>query len=338
MIDTLYASTAIFGGLVGLIISSNIFIDGCASLSRLLGMSTTMIGLTVVAFGTSAPEIVVSIESARDGVPGLAIGNAIGSNIANIGLVLGITAIITSMKTNNNLLVINIINPIYKSRLGQAIWLLIVTFVAAFLLSNQILSTLDSIILILLAILISIITMRDAKSDSNIIDNIETNFNLSKISTAQAVSYFLVGLALLIVSANILINGAVSLARQFNVDEMIIGLTLIALGTSLPELAACISSVLKGYHGIALGNIIGSNILNLLTVMAIPGLFSPVIFEKTIVSRDIPVLIFLTIALIIFIYSISSNDQKKQGINFSRLLGLCFLSIYAFYNILIFVN
>ena len=132
MIDTFYALIAIFGGLIGLIFSSNFFIDGCASLSRLLGMSTTMIGLTVVAFGTSAPEIIVSIESARDGVPGLAIGNAIGSNIANIGLVLGITAIITNMKASNNLLAINIINPIYKSRLGQGIWLLIVTFISAF--------------------------------------------------------------------------------------------------------------------------------------------------------------------------------------------------------------
>ena len=338
MIDTFYALIAVFGGLIGLIFSSNFFIDGCASLSRLLGMSTTMIGLTVVAFATSAPEIIVSIESARDGVPGLAIGNAIGSNIANIGLVLGITAIITNMKANNNLLAINIINPIYKSRLGQGIWLLLVTFISAFLLSNQILSPLDSIILILLAFLISIIIIRDGKHDPEIINNVEKNFNFPKLSVAKAVTYFLIGLALLIVSANILINGAVTLARQFNVDEMIIGLTLIAIGTSLPELAACISSVLKGYHGMALGNIIGSNILNLLTVMAVPGLFTSVIFHKTIITRDIPILIFLTIGLIIFIHSISSNKQIKKGVNISRLFGLCFLSVYAFYYFLIFIN
>ena len=337
MIDPFYALLTLFGGLAGLIVSSNFFVDGCASLSRSLGMSTTMIGLTVVAFGTSAPEIIVSIEAARDSVPSLAIGNAIGSNIANIGLVLGLTAIITDIKTNNNLLAVNIINPIYKSRFGHGIWLVFVTFVAVLFLSNQVLSLIESITLILMTFLITIIFIKDAKYNIPIND-LEINIEIPKLSISIAIIYFLVGLILLVLSANILINGAVSLARFFQVDEMIIGLTIIALGTSLPELAACLSSVLKGYHGLALGNIIGSNILNLLTVMAIPGLLTEVILDSSIISRDIPVLIILTLALIAYIYSMNIDTKTRFKIHISRLAGLFFLGIYVLYYLLIFIK
>ena len=337
MIDPFIALLTLFGGLIGLIFSSNFFVDGCASLSRSLGMSTSMIGLTIVAFGTSSPEIIVSIEAAMDGIPGLAIGNAIGSNIANIGLVLGLTAIIFNIKTKNNLLTIDVIKPIYKSRFGLGIWLLIVTFIAALFLSNQVLSKFESIVLIFISILISIIVIKDAKNNLNLVA-IDENLKIPKFSTIRGIIYALFGLIVLIISAKIMINGAESLAKYFQVDEIIIGLTIVALGTSLPELAACITSVSKGYYGLALGNIIGSNILNLLVVMAIPSLISPVILESTIVSREIPTLISLTLMLITFIYLIKLDIKTKLKINFGRLLGLFFLGIYAFYYFLIFSN
>lgn len=263
----------IISGILLLVWSADKFTDGSAALARNLGISPLIIGLTIVAIGSSAPEMVVSFNAAIDGTPRLAIGNAIGSNIANIGLVLGITALIAPLTVNSSLIKREI--PI----------LFAVMCLALILMLDNALSFIDGIILIIaLLVYLGWLTRVAIVSRNNqdtmlkeIVDEIP-----DQMSNGKAVFWIIVGLAVLQVSAKMLVLASTTIAMFHLISPYIIGATIVAVGTSLPELAACISGAMKGEDELAIGNIIGSNIFNLLAVMGIPALIGiPLVFEAS---------------------------------------------------------
>lgn len=275
-------------GLIILVWSADRFVAGAAATAKNLGMSPLLIGLTIVSFGTSAPEILVSLMASLDQAGSLAIGNALGSNIANIGLVLGITALIAPLPVKSGIL---------KKELPL---LLAVTVLAGLLLYDLTLSLGDGLILIaaLIGCLYLFYRFQQASPDDDPL--LEESDALPPMSTGKALFWLFVGLALLIASSRLLVWGAVQIATLLGVSELIIGLTIVAIGTSLPELAASVASALKKHHDIALGNVVGSNIFNLAAVMALPGFISPVTLEPLAFSRDYVMMLLITLALIGF--------------------------------------
>jgi len=309
----LAASIAILVGLVVLVWSADRFVLGAASTARHLGMSPLMIGMTIVSLGTSAPEIFVSATASLDGSGTLAIGNAIGSNITNIGLVLGITALIAPLPIQGRMLKKEI--PI----------LLLVTVIAGLTLQDLDISLMDSIIM-LICLVITLFWLFNESSEQEIGGlGEEEAEEIESMSNAKAAFWLVVGLLALMISAKILVWGAVEVARYFGVSELIIGLTIVAIGTSLPELAASVASALKGHHDIAIGNVVGSNIFNLLAVMPIPGLVATTVVEPSVLTRDYGTMLGLTLLLIAFIYSF-----RKQG-RVGRSAGSILLLSYAGY-------
>lgn len=302
---------AIVIGLLVLVWSADKLVYGAAALALNFGMSTLMIGLTIVALGTSAPEILVSIISSVSGSPNLAIGNALGSNIANIGLVLGCTCLICALPTRTRI------------RTKELPILLIVTAGAIGLLYNQTFGLWDGIILLAALAVFMIWLILDGKNDDNTIDPEEEI--QPDLPPKKAMAWFVLGLLFLLGSSRLLVWGATEIAVQLGIDEVIIGLTVVAIGTSLPELAASIASALKRHHDIAIGNIIGSNILNLLAVLPFPGLISPSHIGKEVFWRDGITVLGLTGLLALFIYA--SGKKGKLG----HLHGISFLSIYCGY-------
>ncbi|MEE3240019.1 MAG: calcium/sodium antiporter [Pseudomonadota bacterium] len=321
---SIFAMTTLIIGFTGLVWSANIFVSGSASLAKHLGMTPTLIGLTVVAFGTSAPEMFVSAEAALDGVPNLAIGNAIGSNIANIGLVLGVTAIIAAIPINTRLMRLEI--PL----------LLVATFLAIFFLWDLYLSVLEGVGLLTAAILATLALIWDARGAKSISSSeLAERAIPPELNYLKAIIYVALGLLALLGFADLLVWSAKSIAEHFGVSPMIIGLTIVALGTSLPELAASIASALKGHHDIAIGNIIGSNLLNILAVMAIPGILSPSSLTAMTVNRDLFVMVLLTFALVAIV-GLASLRQKSVTPSLGRPIGLLLLLSYGFYYTFIF--
>ena len=321
---SILAMTTLIIGFTGLVWSANVFVSGSASLAKHLGMTPVLIGLTVVAFGTSAPEMFVSAEAALDGVPNLAIGNAIGSNIANIGLVLGVTAIIAAIPINTRLMRLEI--PL----------LLIATFLSVFFLWDLYLSVLEGIGLLTAALLATLVLIWDARRAKPISSSeLAERAIPPELNHLKAIIYVAMGLLALLGFADLLVWSAKTLAEHFGVSPMIIGLTIVAVGTSLPELAASIASALKGHHDIAIGNIIGSNLLNILAVMAIPGILSPSSLTAMTVKRDLFVMVLLTLALVAIV-GLASLRQKSETPSLGRPVGLLLLLSYGFYYTMIF--
>lgn len=309
--------TAILAGLVLLVWSADRFVMGAAATAKNSGMSPMLIGMTIVAFGTSAPEILVSLMAALNNAGSLAIGNAIGSNIANIALVLGITALIAPL-------------PVRSAVLRKEFpVLLAITFLAGALLYDLTLSFLDGIIL-LTALVVSIFLFARFQKNSPSDDGMaEESEEIPDISTKAALFWLVVGLLILIASSRLLVWGAVEIATLLGVSELIIGLTIVAIGTSLPELAASVASALKKHHDIALGNVVGSNIFNLAAVMAIPGFVNPIAVEAVAFQRDYSVMLGLTLALLVFCLW-----QKPERI--SRTEGGLLTAAYAGYLVLLY--
>ena len=246
-------------GFVGLIWGADKFVFGASVLARNLGVSPLMIGLTIVAFGTSAPEIFSSAVSALNDKPELAVGNALGSNLFNVGVALGVAAVISPLKPPESLV---------KKEIPA---LLLVTFVTGALFLDLFLGVFDAVVLITITVYFGYRLFRK-KVKTGVMPELADE-ELSEISSLQAGAYLVLGLALLVLSAEALVAAATSIAGSLGVSTAIIGLTVVALGTSLPELAASVTCVLKGHHDLAIGNIVGSNILNLLAVLPFPGLF-----------------------------------------------------------------
>ncbi len=296
-------------GFIGLIWGADKFVFGASVLARNWGISPLMIGLTIVAFGTSAPEIFSSAVAALNGKPELAIGNALGSNLFNIGVALGVAAIISPLKPPDSLI----------SKEIPA--LLFVTLVAGALLVDLSLGRFDAFVLIGITAYFGYKLFRK-RVRSGTLPEI-SDAELSKINNTQAVLYLTLGLALLILSAEALVAAATSIAEDLGVSTAIIGLTVVALGTSLPELAASVTCVLKGHYDLAIGNIVGSNILNLLAVLPFPGLISPGPVEAQLLYRDYVAVLLLTLLLAYFSYI-----GIKKGKMIGRMNGVIFLSIY----------
>ena len=285
------------------------FVFGASALARNLGVSPLMIGLTIVAFGTSAPEIFSSAVSAWEAKPELAIGNALGSNLFNIGVALGVAAVISPLKPPESLI----------SKEIPA--LILVTLATGVLLSDLYLGFFDAIVLIGITTYFGYRLFVKRVKTGVIAELDETD--ISQLKSIQALAYLFLGLALLVISAEALVQAASSIAESLGVSTAIVGLTVVALGTSLPELAASVTCVLKGHHDLAIGNIVGSNILNLLMVLPFPGLLSPGPVEAALLGRDYSVVLLLTVLLALFCYR-----GIKHGKMISRLNGVIFLSIY----------
>lgn len=276
---------ACFGGIAMLVWSADKFVQGAAAIAKHFGMSALMIGLTIVAIGTSAPEILVSSTAAIDGKQGLAIGNAMGSNIANIGLVLGITALIINLP---------VAGDIKRLELPA---LLITTIVTGLLLIDEHLGLVDGLILIGGLIIITLLLIRKSQKSSDNSDLVQEAEELSDLPLSRAISWFIFALLILLVSSKLLVWAASGIAASFGVSEVIIGLTIVAIGTSLPELAASVAGAMKGHHDIAIGNVIGSNILNLMAVLSLPGLINPTDIDPSVLYRDYMVMLGLTLLM-----------------------------------------
>ena len=296
-------------GFVGLIWGADKFVFGASVLARNLGVSPLMIGLTIVAFGTSAPEIFSSAVSALNDKPELAVGNALGSNLFNVGVALGVAALISPLKPPESLV---------KKEIPA---LLLVTFVTGALFLDLFLGVFDAVVLITITVYFGYRLFRKKVKTAAMPEL--TDDDLSEISSLQAGAYLVLGLALLVLSAEALVAAATNIAGSLGVSTAIIGLTVVALGTSLPELAASVTCVLKGHHDLAIGNIVGSNILNLLAVLPFPGLFAPGVIEPALLYRDYIGVLTLTLLLAYFCY-----QGVKKGKMISRLNGAVFISIY----------
>tara|TARA_B100001093_G_scaffold173750_1_gene166616 strand:- start:4111 stop:5088 length:978 start_codon:yes stop_codon:yes gene_type:complete len=305
-------------GIVGLVLGADKFVLGSAATARKLGISPMVVGLTVVSVGTSAPEIIVSINAALDGAGELAVGNAIGSNLANIGLVLGVTALIAPLPVKKHLL------------REESPVLVIVTLIAGLCLYDGMLGRLESIFLAMLTIPLLITIVKYKGGNDAAVSEIETD--QAEIDTKTTIFWFLSGLAVLLVSAKITVWGAREIALYLGISELIIGLTIIALGTSLPELAASIVSALKGHHDIAVGNVFGSNLFNLLLVMSAAGAISPIYLSPNVMLRDYLSMTVMTVLLVICVAQAIFKDTNTNGSGkISRRVGAIFLTGYVFY-------
>ncbi|WP_166264336.1 calcium/sodium antiporter [Marinobacter caseinilyticus] len=305
--------SAIIAGLVLLTWSADRFINGAVGCSERLHLPPMLTGLVLVAVGTSAPEIVVSVFASITGAPALAVGNALGSNIANIGLVLGLTTLIAPIPLKPSVLYREL--PILLLVSGSA-WLLFIDYR---------LTPLDGVLLLLL--LAGVLGFLVLRHRAGATDPFELADDGHSLTTRQAVFHFLSGLLILIASARLLVWGASELAISLGIDELIVGLTVVAIGTSLPELAASLSAALKGQQDMALGNIVGSNIFNLLAVLAVPALLSPMPLTNAMVWRDYGTMAGLTVLLAIFAYGM----QRKGKL--ARFEGGILLTIYAGYTL-----
>ena len=287
----------LISGFIALVWSADRFLSGAAATAANAGMSKMLIGLTVVSLGTSAPEILVALAAALEGNPLLAIGNAVGSNIANIGMVLGITAIIAPLPFSGTTL---------RTELP---WLFGATALALFLLFDQHLSRLDGLALLVgLFLILYGLLRRQTTNPDELSEAIHEELDeLPEMPMRQALIWLTTGLAVLLTSANVLVWAATSIATSLGVSDLIIGLTIVAVGTSLPELAATVGSALKGHTDIAVGNVVGSNILNILAVLAVPALVQPTGIDPVVFWRDCGMMVALTLLLGLFAYGINSR-------------------------------
>lgn len=288
-------------GLLILVWSADKFVDGSAALARHFGVSPLLIGMVIVGFGTSAPEMVVSALASLEGKPGIALGNAYGSNICNIALILGTTALIAPIAVHSQ---------VVRKELPV---LIAVTALAAWQLADGEITRMDAFSLIaVFAVLMVWAVLESRKQKESDALGSETAQELAEhaMTKARAALWIVAGLLLLIASSRMLVWGAISIATQLGVSELVIGLTIVAVGTSLPEFASSVMAARKGEDDIALGNIIGSNLFNTLVVVGLAGLISPIEVPPEVNSRDIPVMAATTLALLVFCFGFGGKIGK----------------------------
>jgi len=306
----------VIAGLALLTWGADRFVHGAASAARNLGIAPVLIGLTIVAFATSAPEILVSIVASSQHQPGLAVGNAIGSNIVNIGLVLGLTALIRPIKIESATL----------RREMPA--LLAVTLLTVSLFLDSFLSRIDGIVMLTGLVIVMLWLVRlGLRSAAN--DPIKMDYEAeipSDVRMPVAVTWLIIGLGALLIGAELLVNGAVGIARLLDVSDVVIGIIVVAFGTSLPELAVSLASALKGEYGLAIGNIVGSNIFNLLAVIGIAATIAPSPLPPSVLSLHIFVMVAFTLVLFAMTYDYDGGSEL------SRLEGLALLIAYVVYD------
>lgn len=303
-------------GLALLLWSADRFIEGSASLAAYLGMPPLLIGMVIVGFGTSAPELLVSSLAALDGNAGIALGNVYGSNIANIALILGFTALLNPIRVRSSVL------------RKELLILAMVTAVSILLVTDLRLSRIDSAILLLIfSILIVWSIHKGLKQETDSLGmEMETDRAGVKIPPGGAVFRIAYGLVLLIASSRVLVWGSVRIARIFGVSDMIIGLTIVAIGTSLPEFASSMIAARKGEHDIAFGNIIGSNLFNTLAVTGLAGMLHPFVVEAETLFRDMTVMGGFTLSLFLVGYGFRGRPGR-----INRYEGAALLAVYTGY-------
>ena len=301
---------SLLAGFLLLMWSADAFTDNGAKIAQIFNISPLVIGLLIFGFGTSAPEMLVSGLAAYDGHPEMSIGNAFGSNIFNIGLVLGVTAIILPITVEKSVLK------------KEWLFLFLSTLIVGFLLLDGFLSFTDGLILLSLLLLFLINVFRESKKGSPIDTDI-LEINSQNQDKGRTWLFLIVSLIILVSSAKLVVWGGTSLALTFGVSDLIIGLTVVALGTSLPELAVSISSALKKQHQMVIGNIIGSNLFNTLGVLAIPGLILPFQIPAEVMSRDYFFMLIFTLLVVIL-------SLRLKISRFGGFILLIALTIYLY--------
>jgi len=312
----LMAIGAIIAGLILLVWSADKFVEGSATTASHFGMPPLLIGMVVVGFGTSAPEMAVSALAASQGNPGLALGNAYGSNITNIALILGITALLAPIAVHSQVMRKEL--PI----------LILVTAFAGWQLWDGNLSRMDAIGLMLVFVaLIGWSIYQSFRQPDDALAK-EMTEEVHTMPLRKALLWLVVGLLLLIVSSRILVWGAVDLATMFGISDLVIGLTIVAVGTSLPELASSIIAARKGEHDLALGNILGSNLFNTLAVVGIAGLIAPMSVAPEVLARDFPVMGALTLVLFAMCYGFRGAGRINRFEGGALLLAFVAYTVY----------
>jgi len=309
---------ALVSGLLLLVWSADRFVLGSAATARNLGIAPIIIGMTIMGFGTSAPEMLVAAIAAWNNNPGLAIGNAVGSNIANIALVLGVAAIVAPMSVDSNVL---------RREFPVLIFVILLAFGLMF---DGELSRLDGIILLVTlgGVIFWMISLGlKTRTQTDRLQTELTDEIPSGLSMKAAIIWIIVGLIVLVLSSHMLVWGATGIAKSFGISDLVIGLTIVAIGTSLPELAASVAGALKGEHEIALGNVIGSNIFNTLAVLGLVGVIRPNEFVPDVLQRDFPVMIGLTALLFLMAYGFRGPGRINR-VEGCILLGIFFAYLY----------
>ncbi|MCG7656280.1 calcium/sodium antiporter [Wielerella bovis] len=311
----IYAILAVIIGLVILVWSADRFIDGAVATAKHFGMSPLLIGMVIVGFGTSAPEMVVSVMSAINGNAGIALGNAYGSNITNIALILGVTALISPIVVQKNIVKVEL--PVLMG----------ITAFAVFQLWDGKLTLLDGLILlVVLGAYMTWTVVSNMKGADNIVEDIADELDNAQMPLKKGILWLVVGLIALVLSSRLLVWGAVTIAQTLGVSDLIIGLTVVAVGTSLPELASSIAAARKGEHDIAVGNIVGSNLFNTLAVVGLAASIQPMDISPIVLSRDVLIMAVLTVLL--FVFCLGKGGTGKIG----RVKGGALLAAYIAYT------
>jgi len=304
---------AVLAGFGLLIWGADRFVAGASATASNLGVPPLIIGLTIVGFGTSAPEMLVSGLAAWHGNPGISIGNALGSNITNIGLVLGVTALIVPVTVHSGILRREF--PILLLFMMLALWLM----------SDNYLGFTDGMILIIsmFAMIgwVVMIGLRSRGSDPLKEEIEEEVSEIETMSGSKATFWLIIGILVLLAGSQGVVWGATNIAVALGISDLVIGLTIIAIGTSLPELAASITCVLKGEHDMAVGNVVGSNMFNILGVLALPGLIHPSVIPAEALSRDFGVMVILTIALFMMSFGLKGSSGRINRFEGGALLA-----------------
>ena len=284
--------SALVAGILILIVSADKFVEGAAATARRFGMAPLLIGIVIIGFGSSAPEMVISALSALNGNPGIAVGNALGSNIANIALILGVTALLSPIAVKSSIVVTEL--PALA---------LLTAAAGVLLLTDGNLSRFDGIVLIVSFLIIMGWLVYNAlqSSDDEIATILETELT-ETMSLPKAVTMLVLGLVFLVISSRMMVWGGVEVAEALGISDLIIGLTIVAVGTSLPELASSIAAVRKNEHELALGNVIGSNMFNISIVLGIAGTIAPTTLDRDVLTRDFPFMGLLTLILFLVTY------------------------------------
>ncbi|MCA0913254.1 calcium/sodium antiporter [Marinobacter nauticus] len=313
----LMAIGAVIAGLILLVWSADKFVDGAAATAKHLGMPTLLIGMVIIGFGTSAPELAVSAMAASDGNPGLALGNGYGSNITNIALIVGLTAIIAPIAVHSQVI---------RKELPL---LVVLTLIAGAQLIDGELSRLDGWVLLGVFAAVmgwSIYQGIRGKGDP-LGGDAESEIVAHPMPLKTAVIWLVIGLILLIVSSRLLVWGAVAIAQSLGVSDLIIGLTIVAIGTSLPELASAIAAVKKNEHDLILGNILGSGIFNTLAVVGLAAAIQPLSVDPEVLYRDWTLMLGLTLALLVMGFGLTGWRKLV-----SRVDGALLLAVYIGYT------
>ena len=317
------AIAAVVIGLVVLVWSADKFVDGAVGIAEYCGMSTLLIGMVIVGFGTSAPELTVSAISASQGNPEIALGNAYGSNIANIALILGATALISPILMQRSVI------------RGDLPNLLVVSILSIFLVCDGSVARWNGVILLVVfAMAMGYSIWRETrKAHAGASETPEGESSDKQTSLGKSIMWLVLGLVLLVASSRALVWGAVVIARTLGVSDLLIGLTIVAIGTSLPELASSIAAARKGENDLALGNIIGSNLFNTLAVVGLAATISPMDeIENEVIYRDMPLMTALTVALIVL------GFRRKGDGRLNRIAGAILLAVYIGYLALLVVQ